>query len=369
MTKRLVLLGGGHAHLQVLARLARQRLPGWEVLLVTPQPRQIYSGMLPGWVAGHYTLEQIGIDLQPLARSAGATLVLDAATGLAADGGFVQTRDRGRIGFDALSIDVGSAPASSIPGAAEHGTSVRPIEEFVTAWERLERHLHGTCQAVHATVLGGGPGGVELAFALRHRAIREGWSHLNVHLVGSESLPMPTAPPSAQRQILEMLRQKCIRWDGSRRAAALQSDRILFEDGAAAPADSCWIVTGAAAAPWLSASGLATDDAGYVRVSETLQSISHAHVFAAGDAASHAGALPKSGVYAVRAGAVLGHNLLAFCAGKRLLKWQLQSRALYLVSTGDRRGLAVWGRWTAEGRWVWRWKDWIDRRFIRASAR
>lgn len=369
MTRRLVLLGGGHAHLQVLAQLARRRLPGWEVLLVTPQPRQIYSGMLPGWVAGHYTLEQITIDLQPLARSAGATLILDIATGLAADGGFVQTRDHGRIGFDALSIDVGSAPVSSIPGAAEHGTSVRPIAGFVAAWEHLERRLHDTCRPFHAVVLGAGPGGVELAFALRHRATREGWSHLNVHLVGSESLPLPAAPPSARQRVLEMARRKCIRWDGSRRAAALESHRVLFEDGEEAPADSCWIVAGAAAPPWLSASGLATDEAGYARVSETLQSVSHAHVFAAGDAASHAETLPKSGVYAVRSGAVLGHNLLAFCAGKRLVRWKPQSRALYLISTGDRRALAVWGRRTVMGRWAWYWKDWIDRRFVRAWAR
>jgi pyridine nucleotide-disulfide oxidoreductase family protein len=366
MTKRLVLLGGGHAHLQVLARLARHRLPGWEVLLVTPQPRQIYSGMLPGWLAGHYTLEQITIDLQPLARAAGASLVLDAASGLAADSGFVETRESGRIGFDALSIDVGSAPPSAIPGAAEHGTSLRPIEGFVGAWDRLQLRVHDTCRPFHAVVLGAGPGGVELAFALRHRAMKEGWSHLNVHLVGSDSLPLPAAPPSAQRRVVEMLRQKCIRWDASRRVAAIEAQRIVFEDGQEAPADSCWIVIGSAAPVWLAASGLATDDGGYARVRETLQSLSHSHVFVAGDAASHRPALPKSGVYAVRSGAVLGHNLLAFCTGKPLASWQPQSRALYLISTGDRRALAVWGRWTAQGRWVWHWKDSIDRRFIRS---
>jgi selenide,water dikinase len=369
MTKRLVLLGGGHAHLHVLARLARQRPPGWEVLLVTPQPRQVYSGMLPGWVAGHYTLEQIGIDLQPLARSAGATLILDAATALAADEGFVETRAGRRLAFDALSIDVGSAPPSSIPGAIAHGVGVRPIEGFVAAWEELERRLHATCRPFHAMVLGAGPGGVELAFALRHRAAVEGWSHLHVHLVGSESVPLPAAPPSAQGRVLEMLGQKCIRWDGNRRAAGVEPGRVLFDDGQSIPADSCWIVTGSAAPPWLAASGLATDDGGYANVGETLQSLSHPHVFAAGDAASHPQALPKSGVYAVRSGAVLGHNLVAFCTGQPLTPWRPQSRALYLISTGDRRALAVWGRWTAQGRWVWQWKDRIDRRFVHSWPR
>lgn len=369
MRKRLVLLGGGHAHLHVLARLARHPLTGWEVLMVTPQPQQIYSGMLPGLVAGHYTLDQIRIALLPLARSAGATLVLDAATALAADSCVVETRDHGRIAFDALSIDVGSAPATSIPGAVEHGIGVRPIDGFVTAWEGLERRVQATCRPFHAVVLGAGPGGVELAFALRQRAIREGWSHLHVRLVGSDTHPLPSAPPDAQSRILEALRQQCIRWDGSRRAAAVETDRILFDDGQAAPADTCWIVTGSAPSTWLATSGLATDDAGYARVRNTLQSPSHANVFVAGDAASHPQAVPKSGVYAVRSGAVLGHNLLAFCGGKPLASWKPQSEALYLISTGDRRALAIWGLWTAHGRWVWHWKDWIDRRFVRSWRR
>jgi pyridine nucleotide-disulfide oxidoreductase family protein len=369
MTRRLLLLGGGHAHLHVLAGLDRRRLAGWDVLLVTPQPRQVYSGMLPGWVAGHYALDQISIDLQALARSAGATLLLDVAVGLDAGGSFVQTRDHGPIAFDALSLDVGSAPADAIAGAAEHGVRVRPIEGFVRAWARLERRLHDTCRPVHAVVLGAGPGGVELAFALRFRAMREGWSHLHVHLVGSEAMPLPAAPPAAQRRVLHMLRQQCIRWQGSRRVAAVEADRIRFEDGAAAAADVCWVVTGASAPPWLAGSGLAIDAAGFAQVGETLQSTSHPHVFAAGDAASHPEDLPKSGVYAVRAGAVLARNLLAFCAGERLVRWQPQARALYLISAGDRRALAIWGRWAWAGRWVWRWKDWIDRRFIRSWAR
>jgi pyridine nucleotide-disulfide oxidoreductase family protein len=366
MTKRLVLLGGGHAHLHVLAALARHPLPGTEVIMVTPQPSQVYSGMLPGWVAGHYTLAQISIDLQELARSAGATLVLDAATGLAPDDRILETRDGRRIGFDVLSIDVGSAPPSSIPGAMEHGVGVRPIESFVAAWEQMERRLHETCEPFHAVVLGAGPGGVELAFALRHRAMKEGWSHLHVHLVGSGSEPLPQAPSSARCRVMETLRQQCIRWQGCGRGTEVEADRILLESGQAIPADSCWVVTGSAAPAWLAASGLAVDPQGYARVRETLQSVSHAHVFVAGDAASHPQPLPKSGVYAVRSGAILGRNLLAFCAGKPLTAWQPQSRALYLISTGDRRAIATWGSWSAQGRWVWRWKDWIDRRFIRS---
>ncbi|AEG91471.1 NADH dehydrogenase-like protein [Ramlibacter tataouinensis TTB310] len=359
-----MLLGGGHAHLQVLARFAERRPRGWDALLVTPHPRQIYSGMLPGWIAGHYTLDEISIDLLPLARAAEVGLLLDAATGLDADAGVLHTRHHGSIAFDALSIDVGSGPPHTIPGAAEHGVGIRPIEGFAAAWERLRRQLHDTRGPLHVVVLGAGPGGVELAFGLRHRAIREGWSHLRVRLVGSEATPLPGAPASARTCMADKLREVGVEWEGSRRAAAIESRRIVFEDTGEAAADVCWIVTGAAPVPWLAASGLDTDDAGYVRVNGKLQSLSHANVFAAGDAASHPRPLPKSGVYAVRAGAALARSLLAFCEGMPLTEWRPQRQALYLVSTGDRHAVAVWARWSWQGSWTWRWKDLIDRRFV-----
>jgi selenide,water dikinase len=125
------------------------------------------------------------------------------------------------------------------------------------------------------------------------------------------------------------------------------------------------VSTGAAAPAWPAASGLATDADGFIRVGPTLQSLSHPQVFAAGDVAAYAQPRPKSGVYAVRAGPVLAQNLRAACEGQPLQAWTPQARALYLISTGERHALATWGRWSWSGAWVWRWKDRIDRQFMR----
>ena len=93
--------------------------------------------------------------------------------------------------------------------------------------------------------------------------------------------------------------------------------------------------------------------------------MSHPEVFAAGDVATRQDAPhPKSGVYAVRAGPPLAANLRALCAGAALQPYTPQKRTLYLLSLGEKRAIASWGRWSAEGRWVWRWKDHIDRGFI-----
>ncbi|TWO71763.1 pyridine nucleotide-disulfide oxidoreductase [Caenimonas sedimenti] len=362
--KRLLLLGGGHAHLRVLADLARARLPGWEVVLVTPTPRQIYSGMLPGWVAGHYALEQCGIDVARLAAAAGVRLLLDSAHALDADGRRVETGAHGSLDFDVLSLDVGSgSPAHAIPGAHGHATPIRPIESFVAGWVETQAKLRPG-RPFDLVVLGAGLGGVELAFAAHHRGQREGWSHLRVHLAGSGATPLEASPPSTRGRVLELMRQKGMPWHGGRRAAAVEAGQVLLEDGAALPADACWLATGSAPHPWLADSGLATDAVGYVRVHDTLQCESHPAIFAAGDVASLRAALPKSGVYAVRAGEPLSRNLQAACRGLPLASWQPQARALYLVSTGSRHALAVWGGSSWEGRWVWRWKDWIDRKFV-----
>ena len=145
------------------------------------------------------------------------------------------------------------------------------------------------------------------------------------------------------------------------RTAAAASYRAL-----ARASDTASVVTGAAAPHWPAASGIATDKRGFIRVGPTLQSVSHPHIFAAGDVASLAQDPPKSGVYAVRAGPVLADNLRAVCLGAAPQPWTPQPRALYLVSTGKRQALAIWGPWSWHGGWVWYWKDWIDRRFVRS---
>ncbi len=367
---RLVLVGGGHSHLEVLSAMVRRAFEeGCEVHLVTPHRRQIYSGMLPGWIAGHYELEQCAIPVDALAARAGAVFHQTAAEALDLDTNTVRCADGGQLGFDLLSLDTGSiASTDPLPGANEHALAFRPIERFVAAWPGLMERISRQRSRFDLVVLGAGAGGLELAFAARQRALREGWPHLHVALIGSEDLPLNGVAQSARRKALELLKSRGIAWHGGRQAVAIEKTRIRLKDGAALPFDACWIVTGAAAPKWPGSSGISTDEEGFVRVTRTLQCASHAHVFAAGDIASHPTPLPKSGVYAVRAGEALAMNLRRICAGQSPVPWRPQSRALYLISTGDGRAMAVWGRWCARGRWLWRLKEWIDRRYVSGKA-
>ena len=364
--RQLVLLGGGHAHLGVLAELAQRPLPGWQVTLVTPFRRQIYSGMLPGWVAGHYRLGECAVALDALAGRAGAALHLGAGTALDLQHNTLHCADGRQLPFDRLSIDTGPVAAlAELPGAAEHALPVRPIEGFVAAWPGVVQRITAQRQRFELAVLGAGAAGVELALAIHHRAQAHGWQHLRVTLVGASAEPLDGAAPGAGRRVARLLARRGIGWVGNRRAVRVDAGRLVFAGGGAPLAfDACLAVTGAAAPAWPAESGLDTDARGFIRVTRTLQSTSHPQVLAAGDVAAYADARPKSGVFAVRAGPVLAQNLRALCTGQQPTDWTPQQRALYLVSTGNHRAIAAWGRWAWSGAWVWRWKERIDRGFV-----
>lgn len=366
--KRLVLAGGGHAHLQVLTELRKRPPDGWQVDLVSPHEHQIYSGMLPGWIAGHHSLQECVVPLRPLADRAGVAFHLTAATALDMPRNMLICDNGQSLEFDVLSLDVGPAPAlDGLLLDSPDVLPIRPLAGLVDAWPRLMERIGRHTTSFHLVIVGAGAGGLELALSVHHRAIREGWSHLKMTLVGSGATPLEGAPDRARKLAMSLLVQRGIGWQGQRRVERVQANEVAFASHSPPlHFDACWLATGAAAPQWLQGSGLDLDARGFVRVTDSLASRSHSHVFAAGDVAALdvSPPLPKSGVYAVRAGPPLAHNLRATCSGDSLVRWKPQQRSLYLVSTGDRNALGIWGRWSWQGRWAWRWKNRIDRAFV-----
>ena len=363
MTRRLVLLGGGHAHVHVLQALAREPLPDADVMLVTPFERQLYSGMVPGLVAGHYTAAQCAIALVPLAAAARVLWLQGAAVGLDAAARRVRLADGRSVDYDLLSLDTGAVmDRDRLPGAREHGLFVRPIEHFV---QRLDGLLEQAARRVlDIVVIGGGAAGVELALALRHRLAGSGPERARVSLVtgGPEPLAGYAAGVVQRMQRVLAVHQITVFRDT---CTALAAGAVVLGSGARLACDAAVVATGAEAPAWLAGSGLALDERGFVLTGATLQSRSHPEVFAVGDVATRDDAPhAKSGVYAVRAGPPLASNLRRSLAGGALQPHRPQRRTLNLVSCGDKRAIAAWGGWSAQGRWVWWWKDRIDRGFV-----
>ena len=365
--KRVVLLGGGHAHVHVLQALSREPLAGAELTLVTPFVRQMYSGMVPGLVAGHYTAEQCAIPLTELARQARVRLLEDAATGLDATARSIQLGSGEALGYDVLSLDTGSVmDRQRIPGAREHGLFVRPIEHFV----RLLDPLLALAQqrVLDVVVVGGGAAGVELAMALQYRLAGQGDERARVALVTGGPPPLFGYPQTViERGLRALARRRITVFQDS--CARIEAGALHLGSGARLACDAPVIATGGDAPPYLAGSGLQLDERGFVLTGVTLQSVSHPEVLAAGDVATRQDAPhPRSGVYAVRAGPPLAANLRALVQGAALQPHLPQSRTLNLLACGDRRAIASYGGWSAQGRWAWWWKDRIDRGFIARYA-
>lgn len=361
--KHLLLAGGGHAHVHVLQDAAREAIAGATVTLVTPFPRQLYSGMLPGWVSGHYTVGQTVIPLPALAQAARVQLIEGRIAGLDAGRRVATLADGREIGYDLLSLDTGPVmDRDAIPGAREHALFLRPVEHFVALFEQvLDR---ASKKALDLAVVGGGAGGVEIALALAWRLQRLG-TGARVALVAGADGPLPGFTPAVRLHAIAALKARRVTVLPFA-AVEMGAGFVRLDNGTRVACDVPLLAIGTSAPPWLRASGLALDERGFVQTGTTLQSVSNPEVFAAGDVATRADAPhPKSGVHAVRAGPPLALNLRRAVGGGELQPHRPQPRTLYLLATGPKHAIASWGRWSAAGRWVWWWKDHIDRSFIR----
>lgn len=361
--KRLVLVGSGHAHLFVLEALARYPRPDLAVILITPGRWQYYSGMLPGWMAGHYRLDACRIDMRSLAKNAGALLLEDAVVGMDADQHGVCLPDGRMVHYDLVSLDTGSETNTAwLAGLGDRLLPVKPIQAFAVAWESIiaTAQTRNTCRLI---VVGGGAAGVELAMAAHH-ALGRVCRSAQIMLVAGDSGLLSSHGEAVRQRVIQALKHRGIEVFAQRGAGV--GEGILLEDGRYLAADQVIAATGARAPVWLELSHLALDSEGYVRVDAHQRSCSHPDVFAAGDVcARYDVAMARSGVQAVRAGPVLAHNLIAALDGRSLRTFTPRQCVLYLLACGDRQAIASWGRFSAEGAWVWRWKDFIDRRFVR----
>ena len=381
VTTDIVLVGAGHAHVEVMRRFALRPEPGVRLTLIGREPETPYSGMLPGLIRGDYAARQAHIDLAPLAAAAHARLILGEVTSIQLDARTVTVPGRPDIAYDLLSINVGGEPAMPVDG----GVAVKPIGRFLGQLHGIEERLRdhalvavaGQEPAGHASVamagqgpagharvavVGGGPAGVELALALAHRFR----ARYGVVLVSNSAEILPDAPDKARHFASAALREAGVEIVPGAMAGGFEEGRLALSNGSFLEVDTCFRATGVEGPAFLGNSGLACDAKGCVQVDLTLRSISDSVVFAAGDCAAIQGSpRPKAGVWAVRAGKHLARNLRLAARHRPLARWHPQKEALVILGTGRKRAVAWRGGWTLSGHWVWRWKDWIDRRWMR----
>ena len=369
--KDIVLVGGGHAHVSVLRMFGMNPIPGVRLTLITRDIHTPYSGMLPGLIAGHYDFDDAHIDLGPLATFANARLYHGEVERIDPDSQQVFVKGRPPVDYDVLSINIGSRPRTdNVPGALENALPIKPIDVWLEKWAELQQKLLNTEEYLNIAVVGGGAGGVEVLLSTQHQLQKvfaendQDPSRLHFELYTAEDDILIGHNKGVRRRFNRVFKERNVSVFTNSPVTQVTKDSLII-NGETRDVNAVLWTTSAGAPSWPAQSGLATDELGFIQVDEYLRSTSHPNVFAVGDIASMPSPRPKSGVFDVRQGPVLTENLRRLIGGKALKAYKPQKHFLGLISTGDQHAIASRGAWSFEADWLWKWKDSIDRKFMR----
>lgn len=352
--KHLVLIGAGRAHMLVLKGLARRRRSDLAVTLVTPAPYYIAPDLLPAYVAGDQTLDDIRIPLDDLVEASGVAFAPAHVHSLDPHGRRIQLSTGDALPYDVLSINMEplverDLMEQRIPGSRENALFTHPAEMFVRLWPQLLAMAQQ--QPTQVAIVASDLRGIELAMAAAHAIATPHGSRVTL-VIGSEPV-LERLPAALQRKLAQRLEQLAIttlRDD----CTAIQPQAVHLAGGATLACDAP-IVTMASDTPlWLSQSGIETDESGQPLLNERLQSNSHRQIFVA----------PHHPP--MEAGDALEANLLAALAGSAFKKVPLRPRRLPVVNCGSQHAIASWGNLSLAGHEVWKWKNRRDRNHLAA---
>lgn len=348
-TQQLVLVGAGPAHLQMLAQLVAKPLPQTQVVLVTPHASLLVPSMLPGFVAGTYTLDDCSIPLEPMVQRSGIRWIERSVGAIDMVKQTLQLDDGSTLAFDWLSINTGPIQdrrgmEQRMPGAREHGLFTCPAEAFSALWPRVV--AMGQERDLRLAVIGEGTDSIELALAIRHRLPTAA-----VTLLCGPLAPGADHPPAVQQRLQALLKKRRVTVLRDV-ALSLHAGNLQLGCGAGLACDVPVLAAPTQAPTWLAGSGLALDAEGFPAVDEYLRSTSHSRVFAINGAAS----APLD-------------NLASAMAGTALKPSPPTRSSLRVVSSGGRYAVGSWHGFSAQGRWVWWLKHWVDRRQMAQCVR
>lgn len=364
--KNLILVGGGHSHVAVIKKLGVNPLPGIRITLVSESTYTPYSGMLPGLIAGHYIFDDCHIDLRKLCQWANIRFISSKVESLNIRENKIICHQYPSLHYDLLSINTGSTPRlHTIHGALKYGHAVKPINKFLFQWQQWLRAAASASQTHEIIVVGGGAAGIEVLLAMRYRLRNTGNIRAKFTLICSEKHILSSHNQRVQEFFQQHLIGLGIKIITNQKVASITADQLILTNGQKLDVDFVTLAIDAGAQSWLAESGLQCDNRGFIQVDKYLRSLSHPKVFAAGDSAAFTPApLPKAGVYAVRQAPILTKNLIATLNKQPLHPFKPQHHFLSLLTTGGRHAVASRGSLFAQGKWVWHWKNHIDRKFM-----
>lgn len=359
LKKQIVLVGGGHANIQVLHSLASLNADSTTVTLISDVVKSPYSGMIPSYMAGVYTEAQLQFDLQEICKRFQFKFVHAAAQSIHADDNYIQTADGNQFKYDICSVNLGIRPAEILTDthAGNNVIYLKPISQFINLWQKMV-----TADVQKIMIIGGGAGAFEVAIACRRR-----FSKADIVMIAGQHGLLASDSEKLKAAAKFRLRKQKINLIENSKVEKIYADQVQLSDKTKLPRQFCLVATSAQVGPIFRNSNLPTNVQGFVRIDDELRIHGYKNIFAAGDCCDFAAAaLPKAGVFAVRQGPVLFNNIKAVLAGKtRLKKYKPQKDFLKIMVSGDNHAIANYKNFYLKGWLSWKLKDHIDRRFMR----
>ncbi|MBM7573572.1 NADH dehydrogenase FAD-containing subunit [Aquibacillus albus] len=357
--KRLLLVGGGHAHVHVVKKLKELPIDGVEVMLLSPSQYQYYSGMFPGYAEGLYDKSQISINLESLAKASGVSWVKAAVTAIDPLQKKVLTSDGEMVSFDVISFNIGSLTAGiNVPGVTEHAYRMKPNYHFVEVIDEVR-------DADNVVVVGGDVAGIETSLSLASWRTAN-HIHTPVTLMSADRL-LPNKSKRISAKIEAIVMQNGIHLVTSETVSHVKRNKVVTSSNKEIHFDKLVWLAGSKAPDLFKTSKLPVDDHGYLKVADTLQVKEYPFIFGVGDCASIADdpAVDREKGHAVRQGRLLFENLKGFMETGEGELYQPKKNELSIVSIGNKKGLLLYKGYSMTGRWAWYLKNWIDSKLVK----
>jgi len=365
MSKHLVLVGGGHAHMVTLANIHGFLGKGYRVSVIGPSEYHYYSGMGPGMLGATYTPEDIRFATRHLVEKQGGTFILGKAVSVDPADKTVTLESGDAIPYDIISFNAGSyVPRLNLPENVDNIYAVKPIERLLEAREKLLSMM--SQKAVVIGIVGGGPSAAEVAGNLWQLARKSGKCMPSIQIFAGTRF-MSRFPDNVRQKVQRSLTRRGIEISTAGYVKSIETGTLTLTSGQQHALDFIFLALGVKPNPIFTESGLPTGPDGGLRVNQFLQCTSHPEIFGGGDCVYFAPhPLDKVGVYAVRENPVLHHNLMAAMAGERLQPFDPGGDYLLIFNLGGGEGV-LQKRWLRlGGKIAFLIKDVIDRRFMKS---
>jgi selenide,water dikinase len=362
--KKIILLGAGHANLEVLKALNTEETAENKFVLISPTQSIQYSGMIPRLIMGEIQPSQLSVAVKDFAEKKGVEFVQGRASQIDLTMKQVKLEDGQKLNFDVLSINIGGSPGKIETQCPHNTVYLKPFTEFFEKWHSIQG-LCSSCRKIAFVIVGGGAAAVEIAIALKLRLMRNNAKSSTVHLVtrGNRICQSYKEPISAE--LLKSILALGIKVHFNEDIESIPDKYLTLKNGEKIKFDYIFVSTPNQPAILDIQPKPKQDSSGFYLSDKKLQLAPL--VFIAGDCANINGIsnLPKSGVIAVHEGRMLVKNIRSGLSEGELLEFDASSKTLNILVDGESSARLIWGDATFSGKIAMKIKNWIDNKYMK----